>query len=323
MKSRPAVVGGFILGALTLVVAGILFFGGSRLFARKERVVVFFSESVAGLDIGSPVTFHGVPIGSVQSIAIRFSPDTMTAQIPVYLELKPDRLILEGGKAGTAVPDYGRLIAAGLRAQLALESFVTGQLRVDLDFRPGTPVRLIGTIKDVPEIPSVPSDISQLRNQLAQLPLHELAETAQQALASFRRLSDHLDSAIDPLAKSVLGTAGAATQTLQTTDSAIRQMQADASTTLHDLDALLVDARSQLDARGGEFGRTIADADRAVRRAETLIDSLNDLAEPRSRFRDDLEAAIRDLSASASALRDFSETLERDPNVILRGRPSQ
>ena len=71
MSARPAVVGAFILGALGLAVAAILFIGGVRLFATTSRVVVFFNESVAGLDVGAPVTFNGVRIGSVQSMAIR------------------------------------------------------------------------------------------------------------------------------------------------------------------------------------------------------------------------------------------------------------
>jgi paraquat-inducible protein B len=323
MSSRPAVVGAFILGGLALVVSGILFFGGMRLFATSSRFVVFFSESLAGLDVGSPVTFHGVRIGSVQNIAIRFSPDTMTARIPVYLEIQLDRLILEGKKSDDTAPDYERLIQAGLRAQVVLQSFVTGQLRVDLDFRPGTPAPLIGTIQGVPEIPAVPSDLSQLRNQLAELRLPELADTAQRALASVGRVSDHLDATLDPLAKSAQRTADAATQTLQTTDEAVRRLQADASSALLDLDSLLVDAHRQLDARGGELSRTLTAADRTARQAETLLDSLNGLAEPRSQFRGNLEAALRDLAASASSLRSFAETVERNPNALLTGRASR
>ncbi len=64
-------------------------------------------------------------------------------------------------------------------------------------------------------------------------------------------------------------------------------------------------------------------ADRAVRQAETLLDSLNGLAEPRSQFRGDLEATIRDLAASASSLRSFAETVERNPNALLMGRASR
>ena len=64
--ARPAAVGGFVLGALALVVVAILLFGGSHLFAPRFRAVAFFHGSVAGLEIGAPVTFRGVRIGSVQ-----------------------------------------------------------------------------------------------------------------------------------------------------------------------------------------------------------------------------------------------------------------
>jgi paraquat-inducible protein B len=323
MNPRSAIVGAFILGGLALVVAGILFFGGTRLFATSTRSVVFFGESVAGLDVGSPVTFHGVRIGSVQSVTIHFSPETMTARIPVYLEIQPNRLIFEGKKLGGSAAEYEDLVRAGLRAQLSLESFVTGQLRVDLDFRPGTPAERIGTIKDVPEIPAVPSELSQLRNQITQLPLRELAEAARKAFASVERLSDHLDTRLDPLLDSAQRTTDTAGRTLQTADEAIRALQVEASKTLGHLDSLLLDADLQVNARGAELGHTLRVADRAVRQAETLLESLNGLAEPRSQFRGDLEATLRDLAASAASLRGFAETIERDPNALLMGRASR
>ena len=323
MTSRPAVVGGFILGALALGVAGILFFGGMQLFATRSRVVVFFSESVAGLDVGAPVTFRGVRVGLVQSIIVRFSADTMTAQIPVYLELAPDRLIWEGKKPSGSAADYQRLVQAGLRAQLGIQSLVTGQQRVDLDFRPGTPALLVGTAAGIPEIPALPSDLSQLRNQLTELPLRELANSAQRAFASLGRVADHLDATLDPLTQSVRRAADAATQTLQTTGEAVRQVQAEASTALRDVHELLVDAHSQLDARGGELGHALTAADRAIRKAENVLGSLNGLAEPRSQFRGDLEAAMRDLAATASSLRSFAATVERNPNTLLMGRGSR
>jgi paraquat-inducible protein B len=144
MVARPAVVGGFILGALALGVAAILLFGGSWLFARTARAVVFFEGSVAGLDVGAPVTFRGVRLGSVQRISLSASAGSLTARIPVFLEIEPNRITWEGRELRNDPADYGRLVEAGLRAQLASQSFVTGQLRVDLDFRPGTPAPLTG-----------------------------------------------------------------------------------------------------------------------------------------------------------------------------------
>ena len=148
---RPAAVGGFILGALALGVAAILFFGGSHLFSQTSRFVVFFNGSLAGLDVGAPVTFRGVRIGSVQRIVLRFAPDTITARVPVFLEIDADRVSWEGTKAPATRADAQRLVEAGLRAQLAPESLLTGKLRVDLDFRADAPAQLVGAIPDVPE----------------------------------------------------------------------------------------------------------------------------------------------------------------------------
>ncbi|MBV9247716.1 MAG: MCE family protein [Acetobacteraceae bacterium] len=135
--AKPAVVGGFSLGALVLVVAGVLFFGGTRFFERTARAVIFFQGSVAGLEIGAPVTFRGVRVGSVQNVEIHLSAGG-ESRIPVTIELLPGRVILEDKEARLQ-----QLVAAGLRAQLDLQSFVTGQLRVNLDFRPGSSADMV------------------------------------------------------------------------------------------------------------------------------------------------------------------------------------
>lgn len=323
MSARPAVVGAFILGAMGLGVTAILLFGGMRFFASTSRAVVFFNnESIAGLDVGAPVTFHGVHIGSVKSIAVHFSADgAVTARIPVFIEVESNQIIWEGKKLSGTAADYDSLIRAGLRAQLGLQSIITGQLRVDLDFRPGTPAQTAGAALGVPEIPSVPSGLGQVWDQLTRL--QDLADTAQRAFASFERLSNHVDNAFGPLVDNTNRTIDAVRETAQTTDKAAAQLQAKASEALHDLDTLLVDAHRQLDTRGGELSRTLLTADRAARQAENLLRSLNGLAEPRSQFRDDLEAAVRDLAVSASALRGFAETIERNPNALLMGRPTR
>ena len=323
MSSRSAVVGGFILGAFTLILAGTLFFGGTKMFTNKTRVAVFFDEPIAGLDTGSAVTFHGVRVGSVTSVAVEFSTDKMNVRTPVYLEIEANRVVLIGKPFGGTSAEFDGLITAGLRAQLTLQSLVTGQLSVDLDFRPGTPVVLVGSIPDVPEIPTVPSTLGQLRTELANVPLRELAVAVQKGFDSFTRLADHVDAKLEPLADSIGRTADAATHTVQTVDTAVQRLQADASATLHGLDLLVLDGRHQLDLRGQEVSLTLAGADSAIHQAEILLQSVTGLVEPRSAFRDDLASTVRDMAAVASSLRNFSATLERNPNAILMGRGGQ
>ena len=324
MSARPGIVGAFILGATALGVGGILFFGGTRTFSKTQRAVAYFSESVAGLDVGAPVTFHGVRIGQVKTVALEFSTATMTARIPVVLEFQPEQITWEGGSQLAEGPkDFERLVRAGLRAQLEMQSFVTGQLRVDLDFQPETPARLTGASANMPEIPTVPSELGQLLAQLGKLNLQELAQSAQGAFASLDRFLKHADSLLDPLAGNANDALVAARQTFHTGDDAIGRLKEEASTALRDLDALLVDVRHQVGPRGGELSRTLNSADRAARQAEALLQSLNGLAQSRSQFRGNLEAAIRDIAAAASSLRDFAATVERHPNALLMGRSGQ
>lgn len=281
-SGKPVVIGGFILGSLALGVAAILFFGTTRIFNKLPPVVVFFQESVAGLEVGAPVTFHGVTIGSVKSISLQVSSEDMTARIPVFLDIDPDKIVWENQKLHKR-EDLQKLIGAGFRAQLAVQSLVTGQLRVDLNFHPDKPAKTIGLFPDMAEIPAIPSDLDQLKNKLTELPLRELAVTMQQTLVSIDKLSNHIDAEMKPVADSVRQSADAATRTLNTIDDAVRRFQKESS---------------------------------------RLLISLNSLTEPQTSLRGDLEATMRDLAASASSLRNFSHALERDPSVLLKGRPS-
>jgi paraquat-inducible protein B len=64
-------------------------------------------------------------------------------------------------------------------------------------------------------------------------------------------------------------------------------------------------------------------ADKTLQAATAMLHSANTLVAEGSESRDDLEATLRDLAASASTLRDLSRALERDPSLVLRGRGSR
>ncbi|HQT78646.1 MAG TPA: paraquat-inducible protein B, partial [Rhodopila sp.] len=142
----------------------------------------------------------------------------------------------------------------------------------------------------------------------------------QRTLTVVERLTEHLNARLDGLSDNASRSMEAATQTLATTDTAVRQLQTDASTTLHHLDGLILDAQRQLNTSSDGLNQTLRTADRAAQEADNLLASLNALTGPRSRMRGDLEATIRDLAASASSLRDFSRTIERNPSAVLTGR---
>jgi paraquat-inducible protein B len=319
VAARPAVVGGFVLGGLALLVLGILFFGGSRLFAHTTQAVIYFEGSVAGLDIGSPVTFRGVRVGSVQHIALEVTPQGQ-ARIPVTIELQPGQVNFSSQDLRNGTISVERLVEAGLRAQLNLQSFVTGQLRIDLDFQPRTAAQMLPGNESLPQIPALPSDLERLRTTLSQIPVAELAQNLRHVLGSVEHLTTRLDTEMGPLLDSTKQSVDAATRTLNTTDQAVGSLRDQASQTLTTLDALAKTAQSQIDGRGDDVQKLLKSLDRITQQTDLLLTDLNNMTSPRSPLRGNLDAAARDLAASASSLRGFANTIERDPSALLRGR---
>ncbi|TAD87194.1 MAG: MCE family protein [Alphaproteobacteria bacterium] len=307
--SKPAIVGGFVLGSLALAVAAILMFGGGKLFEKTARVVVYFTGSIAGLTVGSPVTFRGVQIGAVESIVVKVDPDAGNVNIPVYLTLRPQRV--EGTQPADIIRDYERLIAAGLRAKLVSQSLVTGQSAVDLDFTPTAPPVLVGGDPTVMEIPALPSELQKLKDQVADLPLRELADGALRTLASLDLLSRRLEERLDGLGDDSKVIIAAAAETL-----------AEVTRTAGEMSGLIEDGRRELRGRGAEFGRLLSTVDRAAADTQTLVKSINALTDPRSRLRADLEATARDAAATVASLRGFAREIERNPSALVTGRKS-
>src|SRR6266513_856271 len=94
-KASPAMIGAFVVGAVALALGGILLFGSGRLFKHASTFVMFFPGDVSGLNVGAPVKFKGVEIGSVSDVQLRFgnmervSPDQVEKgiRIPVFVEI--------------------------------------------------------------------------------------------------------------------------------------------------------------------------------------------------------------------------------------------
>jgi paraquat-inducible protein B len=316
--NRPAVVGAFVLGGLALIVGGIVFFGGMQIFYPTAHAVVFFEGSVAGLDVGAPVTFRGARVGSVQAVRIEVTRKGQ-AVIPVYIEFLPGRVTAreEGGRP--VEPDLAQAVAVGLRAQLQMQSLITGQLRVNLDFLPDThgyvaPVDTGG----ITQIPTVRSDVERVQQALAELP--EVMESARHALDAIDRLATHLDDEIGPIATEAKRSLDSFSRAMNALELAVTRLQTDASHTLGGIDDFTGDGRRQINDRGAELSRLLRTAEEAARQAEALIVSLNQLMSERAQFRSDLEATVRDLASTASSLRDFARQLEQNPGVLLRGR---
>jgi paraquat-inducible protein B len=313
--AKPAVVGGFVLGALLIGVVAALIFGGTQWFTSTVRVMVVFRNSVAGLATGSPVTFRGVTIGKVESIRVRVKGPDHAPFIQVYIALEPDQLSWTSGTKPSIQAELKAAVAEGLRAQLSAQSLITGELGVDLDYYPHAPPAPIDSSDSALQIPSIASDLQQFKDQVRNMNLPEIANEARRALGSLQHIADTLDQRVGPVSDGIQ-------ETLKASTAAVNELELRSTRTLAGIDRLATASRVQVKKDGEELDQLLQTAQRATAQTEALAASLNDMTSPRSAMRGDLEAALRDLAASSSTLRTFSHELERNPAATLLKRSS-
>jgi paraquat-inducible protein B len=334
------VIGGFVVGAIAILVVGLLTFGSGKVFQETQPAVMFFEESVAGLNAGAPLTFQGVTIGSVTDVSIRYNADTLEVRIPVFVELVPDKIVRLGTTTGSRTEE---LIAAGMRAQLVAQSLVTGQLAVDLDFHPDTPVNLVGEDFGVPELPTIKSGLASLKDQIEQLPIQELIENTVQlvdnlndlvasddlksslaslsaGLSDFENIMDAVNAETEPILKNVREGTEDADELLSDAREVLKRAERDVDVTLAELRDLLV----SIDNEVKPLSRSVQDAagsmEGAFDQVKTTTATVDEAISRDSRLRADLELALRNLATASRSIRILTDELQRDPSSLVRGR---
>ncbi|MEI8393667.1 MAG: MlaD family protein [Rhodospirillaceae bacterium] len=323
-------IGLFVVGALVLGVAGLLAFGSSAYFEQRPRAVTFFHGSVAGLSLGAPVTFRGVRVGQVVDMAVRINAGNGAAHIPVIMEFEPERItVTDDGGRGSKDGLTAGVLSNGLGASLVMQSFITGQLAVELDYHPALEEFRTGIDLHVPEIPEARGGISAVKDTLAKLPIQELADDLIATLRSIRELTaapeikETLKNAADA-SRSVAALAETARVDMVTLTKNISQATDSARKAADRLDTLLQEMQPQLAAMPALLSRLLTDADHStIQITGDLHGTLGDvhtLVTPRSAIMQDIATLLRNLAAASGSMRSFADQVDRNPNSLLVGR---
>ena len=280
-RASPTAIGAFVVGAVALIVAGMLVFGSGQFFRHPLRYALFFDTSVEGLSVGAPVQFRGVKIGQVARIEARWG----TQWIEVVIDVDPRSLLV--GKTHSVeelVQEVEKSIKeSGLRAQLRTLSLLTGQLFVAIDLFPNSEIKLTGLDRSLPEVPVVPTTLQifseraeRLMDTLASLPLPQLIESTAQAVEGINKVVNaefprvmlrassvlgHTDDIVRTLSDQEGPLLASAKETLDSTRAAVTEVSRDAHQLLARLDAdaqtlnaLLQDAQRMVQKTEGEIG---------------------------------------------------------------------
>ncbi len=249
-----------------------------------------------------------------------FDPTSHSAFIPVTVTRSRARQRPGPPKQWPNSVKLPLLIRQGLRAELNIQSFVTGQSAINLDFDPSSPAVLHPDLTNLPEIPAKQSTIQRAKEQLSQLPLRELADNTNATLQSLRGLSEKLDTGLPPLVDSLRSTSDRSAQLLDTASQTIGALQTKLDTTLASVTQLATSGDRQLNERGAELHTLLTDATQTIEQAHEVLGDLRSVTSSRATTRVNIESTLRDLSAAAASLRGFANDVEHNPQLLLTGR---
>jgi paraquat-inducible protein B len=330
-QANRMMIGGFVVIAVVLLAASLVVFGSGKFFKKTVKYVLYFDGSVKGLHVGAPVLFQGVQIGSVISIAIRVEPNKLEAEIPVVIEIEPAKFQVDEGDREThrnPRENAQKLIERGLRAMLAMQSFITGQLMIELDFHPGSPVNLRSTKGDLLEIPTIPSTTERLANALQKLDLEGMEKHLEDTLSGIDRLVNNPDlkAGIGEL-KGVLSDAR---RLLQNMNARVGPLADGFDATVQDTRKLVKNLDGRVKPLADNVNKTVADFDQLARDADARLGSLTNsldktLAGARGVLSQDapliveLEATLKEISDAARSIRQLANTLDQKPEALIQG----
>jgi paraquat-inducible protein B len=290
-------------------------------------------------------------MGTVTSVKLRFDPKSDEIQIPVFLEIEPERLETKDRSRGPdPVATLRLLIDRGLRARLEPQSILTGQMQVALDFYPERPARFVGADPGYPEIPTIPTPLQEFAKRIEQLPLEQIVKDIGSAVAGINRFvnspeitktiqfvslaAEEANGLIKNLNHQVQPVSSDVQQTLREAQKLLREIDAKATTltssidgTVKDVQKLVQNVDGQVGPLGSSVQRTLSSIDKAADEAgttlrqaqQTLVVLEGDIGED-SELMYELKKAVKDVGIAGKAVESLAKTLERQPESLLFGK---
>ncbi|MGD0820844.1 MAG: MlaD family protein [Desulfomonilia bacterium] len=202
-----------------------LFSNRTEALANPETIVsyyvLYFNETLHGLNVGAPVMFLGLPIGEVTAVGLDYNPDTNIIRPRVDIVIYPTRFLKHVKNPSDL---YARVQSKtgrhdliqnatdrGFRPQLRNANLLTGQLYVAFDIFPDAPKVSIDWTKSPIELPVVSSGMQDLQNKISsilakidKIPIDAISEDMRNSLARLNGMVQRIDGETLPEFKTTL-----------------------------------------------------------------------------------------------------------------------
>ncbi len=325
-------VGLFVLVASALGVGGILLFGAGQLLQSKVLAETYLDESAQGLEVGSPVKFRGVEIGSVEAISFvrsRYAATDEDAHVHgryVLLDLAlTDRFATD---IDTDMLEH--LVDEGLRIRLA-SAGLTGVAYLEIDFldkerNPRLEIQWTPRSVYIPSAEStaakLTSALDRIVDQIERARVDEIGAEIRGVLASLR---SNLDDELKPILRDVRNSTGELPELARSAResvAALERLLADASEAFErDIEpafAQVKAASERLEPILGSVDAAAAELPATIEGARRTLRHVDDLATSR---RADVEEIFSNIRLVTSDLKRLTSTIQRYPAHALFGDP--
>jgi paraquat-inducible protein B len=326
-RANFKLIGLFVMGAISLMLITVIILSGGKFFKRTYPYALYFDESIRGLNPGAGVYYKGVQVGSVKSIKLFYTKNDEALHSVVIVELEPDSVTsLDTMQKIMGTPDeISIFIKKGLKAQLTMQSIVTSQLIIILDFFPEMKPVYHRYLKEYEEIPTIPTQLEQFTQAIQDL---RLKETAKKLIKTIDGIENFINSPETKEGlKSYMAAGKSAHELLQKMDSQVIPLLENVKETSEAARQAMIQAQKTLAMEEGAPGQIASDARQTIEKAQDTLKKVDDSLANINRFMSEnaevsyqAQDTLREFSEIAASMRSLADYLERHPESLLRGK---
>ena len=268
----------------------------------KQYYVVYFDDSVGGLQVGAPVAFNGINIGQVIDIRLLYDEKNNKAAIPILIEIEPDHIErLNSQNQGEDI--IAALVSKGLQATLETDSLITGSKSVKLSVYPED-IKAFGKdpYSSYAILPSrstgitrITDGVSEIVDKVRKLPLESIGSKAKETLDSTAAAAASADRLLSGKDVQALGKS------------------------LHDSLAQMNRTLKSIESAGDNTSTTLKTFDTQLKKlAKQLDDTLYGLG-PDSSMYWSLQETLKQVNSMAKSIDTLFKKLDHKPNALVFG----
>ena len=310
-------VGLFVITGFTCAVVAAVALGAAKTHEERVGFYSYFNESVQGLELGSPVKFRGVTIGNVSSIQI--APDHHMVEVLSNIDLDDLKRVGLAEQRHALLAREKFIVPPDLRAQLGSQG-ITGVKFIAIDIfdqKGNPPPELSFAPPQDRYIPAAPSMMKNLEDTLTKAMdrLPDMVDAVVLIMGRVDRMLVELENR-DVVGK-VATTLDHTNDVMITTRLTLARIDKQnlgekAAGSIDELTVALTKMTRVIDRLDGEKGLLAS--------AQHATDAFGDMGRDGRGTQKELEETLRDVSEAAAAIRSLSEALERDPDMLLKGK---